>query len=255
MRSRSRRDKRERREKRAPGEERERRNGREPFSQSFIRLAFPAFLASLAATSLLLVGCGYQFRVDGQGPTIGGESAAQAASASAAPQPRLSIPNFENKAFEPNLELKYTAYARKEFAAGSGARVVNVSEPTDYILKGAITSVSLPTLAFSITEGTQETRATVTVKANVEDARSGKVVWSQAATASSEFFVTNDLQFNRVLQTRALEQAGRLIAEDLATRFLVFLDAKRAGTVSAPGEAQDLTPVPLQPGADRPMAR
>ncbi len=207
------------------------------------------------ASSLLLLGCGYQFRVDGQGPTIGGGSAAQAALASTAPRPRLSIPNFENKAFEPNLELKYTAYARKEFAAGGGARVVNVSEPTDYVLKGAITSVTLPTLAFSITEGTQESRATVTVKANVEDARSGKVVWSQAATASSEFFVTNDLQFNRVLQTRALEQAGRLIAEDLATRFLVFLDAKRAGTVSAPGEAQDLTPAPLQPGADRPMAR
>jgi outer membrane lipopolysaccharide assembly protein LptE/RlpB len=208
---------------------------------------------SLLFLLTILTGCGYQFRVEGQGPTIGGATVAQAALTG--PLPRLSIPNFENKAFEPNLELKYTAYARKEFAAGSGARVVNMSEPTDYILKGAITSVFLPTLAFSITEGTQETRATVTVKANVEDARSGKVVWSQAATASSEFFVTNDLQFNRVLQTRALEQAGRLIAEDLATRFLLFLDAKRAGTTTAPGPVQDLTPTQTPPGTDRPMAR
>jgi outer membrane lipopolysaccharide assembly protein LptE/RlpB len=228
------------------------------FLASLARCARPAFLACLAflaAASLTLAACGYQFRVDGQGPTIGGATAAQAPPAPTGPPPRLSIANFENKAFEPNLELKYTAYARKEFAAGSGARIVNVSEPKDYVLKGAITSVILPTLAFSITEGTQETRVTVTVKANVEDAGSGKVVWSQAATASSEFFVTNDLQFNRVLQTRALEQAGRLIAEDLATRFMAFLDAKRAGLAATPGGAQDLAPTQVPGAADRPMAR
>lgn len=220
------------------------------------RRAFLASLACLAASSLTLAACGYQFRVEGQGPMIGGAPATQATPATAGPLPRLSIPNFENKAFEPNLELKYTAYARKEFSAGSGARVVNVSEPTDYTLKGAITSVTLPTLAFSITEGTQESRVTVTVKANVEDAKTGKVVWSQAATASSEFFITNDLQFNRVLETRALEQAGRLIAEDLATRFLVFLDSKRAGGgAAAPVPAQDLTPTQTPPSTDRPMAR
>jgi hypothetical protein len=48
--------------------------------------------------------------------------------------------------------------------------------------------------------------------------------------------VTNDLQFNRVLQLRALEQAGRLIAEDLATRFLSYLEAG-AGAGQAGGPA------------------
>jgi hypothetical protein len=37
--------------------------------------------------------------------------------------------------------------------------------------------------------------------------------------------VTSDLQFNRVLQNRALEQAGRFIAEDLASRFLLQLES------------------------------
>ena len=32
--------------------------------------------------------------------------------------------------------------------------------------------------------------------------------------------MTPDPQFNRVLQNRAMEQAGRYIAEDLASRFL-----------------------------------
>jgi hypothetical protein len=37
--------------------------------------------------------------------------------------------------------------------------------------------------------------------------------------------VTTDLQFNRALQNRALEQAGRFIAEDLASRFLLQLES------------------------------
>ena len=34
-------------------------------------------------------------------------------------------------------------------------------------------------------------------------------MWAQMAKGASEFFVTTDLQFNRILQNRALEQAGR----------------------------------------------
>lgn len=172
---------------------------------------------------LWLVGCGYQFQVDGPGPVIGG-AAAKPEGAPDKPPPRIRIMNFENKGFEPNIEIKYTAYTRHEFSAGSGAIVVSADAPADFILKGQILGVMLPSLAF--TQGaTLESRATVTVRATVEDANSRKVVWDRIASASSEFFVTNDLQFNHVLQTRALEQAGRLIAEDLATQFLNYLEA------------------------------
>ncbi|MGH7221159.1 MAG: hypothetical protein ACREI1_12640, partial [Nitrospiraceae bacterium] len=52
-----------------------------------------------------------------------------------------------------------------------------------------------------------------------------RLVWAQTAKGASEFYVTPDLQFNRVLQNRALEQAGRFIAEDLASRFLLQLES------------------------------
>ena len=55
--------------------------------------------------------------------------------------------------------------------------------------------------------------------------RQKKLLWSQVSKGTSEFFLTQDLQFNRVLQNRALEQAGRFIAEDLASRFLLFQDS------------------------------
>jgi hypothetical protein len=192
------------------------------------------------AASLQLAACGYQFRVDGPGPVIGG-AAAQPEGPPDKPPPRIRIMNFENKGFEPNIEIKYTAYTRHEFSAGSGAIVVSADAPADFILKGQILGVMLPSLAF--TQGaTLESRATVTVRALVEDAKTKKVVWDRVASASSEYFVTNDLQFNRVLETRALEQAGRLIAEDLATQFLNYLEAGPEKT--KPG----LTPmVPVAP--------
>jgi hypothetical protein len=67
----------------------------------------------------------------------------------------------------------------------------------------------------------------------LEETRTQRLVWTQAAKGSSEFYVTSDLQFNRVLQNRALEQAGRFIAEDLASRFLLQLES---GQLAKPAE-------------------
>lgn len=181
-------------------------------------------IAFCLAASLPLAACGYQFQVEGPGPVIGGAAAAPSSKLAGKPPPRMRVTIFENKAFEPNLEIKYTTYTRHEFSAGSGALVVADGEPADLILKGQILSVSIPSITFT-KSNTFESRVTVMVKAFVEDTHTGKVVWDRFATASSEFFLTNDLQFNRVLQTRALEQAGRLIAEDLSTQFLNYLEA------------------------------
>ena len=179
--------------------------------------------AVIIAACLLLAACGYQFRVGGAGPTIGGGSADQKAET-----PRLHIVNFTNMTIEPGLEVKYTTYVQREFSAGSGARVVGPSEPADYILTGKINAIGLPTINFTL-QGTFESRATANVNATVEEVRTGKKVWNQTVVASAEFFITADLQTNRVLQTRAIEQAGRLIAADLATRFQDFLDRRAKG--------------------------
>jgi hypothetical protein len=172
------------------------------------------------ASCLFLVACGYQFRVEGAGPTIGGSTAA----ASTVPPPRLVVRPLENKSFEPNLETRYTNYLRHEFSSGSGAQIVAESEAADLVLTGQILSVTVPTLSFSQTT-TLESRTEVVVAVKVEETRTKRTVWMQTAKGSSEFYVTPDLQFNRVLQNRALEQAGRFVAEDLASRFLLQLES------------------------------
>ena len=178
-------------------------------------------LAALACLGpALLAGCGYQFRVEGSGPTIGGAHPA----ASQEPTPRLVIQSLVNKSFEPNLETRYTNYLRHEFSSGSGTEVVPDSEAADLVLTGEILSVSLPTLSFSQTT-TLESRTEVVMMVKIEETRTKKVLWSQMAKGSSEFYVTADLQFNRSLQNRAMEQAGRFAAADLAARFLLHVES------------------------------
>jgi len=199
------------------------------------------------ACCLLLAACGYQFQVQGQGPTIGGAKA-KAEGKPEKPPPRIFIKTFENRAFEPNLEIKYTSYTRNEFSTASGAIVVNDGQPADLILKGTILGVAYPALAFT-QSAMLENRVTVMVKVSIEDVHSGKIVWDRVVSSSAEFFVTNDLQFNRVLETRAAEQAGRLMAEDLATQFLSFLEVG-----PEPKQTQALPPAllpPATPGTTR----
>jgi hypothetical protein len=145
---------------------------------------------------------------------------------------------LENKSFEPNLETRYTNYLRHEFSSGSGAQVVSDSEAADLVLSGQILSVTLPTLSFSQTT-TLESRTEVVVVIKVEETRTQRLVWAQTAKGTSEFYVTPDLQFNRVLQNRALEQAGRFIAEDLASRFLLQLESGQLAKPSARPEADN----------------
>jgi hypothetical protein len=99
-------------------------------------------------------------------------------------------------------------------------------EAADLVLSGDILAVILPTLSFTQTT-TLESRAEVIVSVKVEETRTKRLVWAHVAKGASEFYVTPDLQFNRVLQNRAVEQAGRYIAEDLASRFLLQLESGR----------------------------
>jgi len=180
----------------------------------------------LLAVMQSIVGCGYQFTVEGPGPRIGGGHVSEG-------QPvRLALRTLQNKTFEPNLEFKYTRYLRQALQSSGSATIVEDDLSADFILDGAIVSVTLPSLAFSQAQ-TQESRVTVNVMVKVKDRKTGKVRWSQAGKNSAEFFVgassttgggVSGLQFNRVLQDRALEQAGQGVAEDLADRFLSARD-------------------------------
>ena len=169
------------------------------------------------------------------------------------PPMRMTVQPLENRTFEANLEYKYTEYIKDEFSVTGGAEMVQNVQDADYVLKGAIESVTLPSLTFSQNQ-TQESRVTVNVKVQVNDRKTGKLLWQKAGSSSAEFFVGSSpntsggaggIQFNRVLQDRALEQAGQFVAENLADQFLF---AREQGV---------FTPKPTKPfpsSLDRPQS-
>jgi len=203
-------------------------------------------------------GCGYQFTVEGTGPVIGGG----AGIAAQGPPVRLALHTFKNNSFEPNLEFKYTKYFRQAMQSVGGAEFVDDEVSADFILEGAILSVTLPSLAFTRTQ-TRESRVLVKAAVSVKDRKTGKVRWSETGTSSSDFFVgaapTSDLpsglQFNRVLQDRAIEQAGQLLAADLADRFLAARDGGKfqrhaAKDLSVPVAGDTDSSEPIEPQGD-----
>lgn len=188
--------------------------------------------------------------MEGPGPVIGGG----AGLVPQGPPVRLAMHTLKNNSFEPNLEFKYTRYLRQAMQSAGSSKFVEDDSSADFILEGAILSVTLPSLTFSITR-TQESRVMVSVAVSVRDRKTGKIRWSQTGTRAAEFFVgatsTGDaetgLQFNRVLQDRALEQAGQLVAADLADRFLWAWDQ---GTFQV-NEGRDV-PVPASKSIESP---
>ncbi len=201
--------------------------------------------------SLGVGACGYQFTVEGAGPTIGGGYVG------GGPPVRIAVHTLKNNTFEPNLEFKYTRYLRQALQSAGSATIVENDLSADFILNGAIVSVTLPSVAFSQTQ-TQESRVTVNVAVSVTHRKTGKTRWAQTTTNSAEFFVgasasssgaASGLQFNRVLQDRALEQAGQGVAEDLADQFLSARDqgkfgveTKKSSPTSVSGAAQSFSP-------------
>ena len=154
---------------------------------------------------------------------------------------------LKNQTFQPTLEFKYTQYLRQALSSNGSAKIVEDQAAADFILQGAILSVRVPTLAFS-QQSTQESRVQVQVAVTVKEQKTKKVRWSQRATGTAEFFVgasssgsgtQSGLQFNQVLQDRAIEQAGQLVAANLASQFYA---AREQGRFQV-GEFKDPTPV------------
>ena len=177
---------------------------------------------------VVLPGCGYQFSVEGPGPRIGGGPDLQ----KEGPLVRLVIRDLLNRTFQSNLEFAYTRYMRQEFAVSSGAQVVAEDAQADYVMTGEIASVTIPSLTFSAGQ-TRERRVNVVVRITVAHRQTGKSLWTETATGAGEFFVNrapdvearqDQIQFNRVLQDRALEQAGQEVAEMLAAAFWAARD-------------------------------
>lgn len=197
---------------------------------------------------MLSFGCGYQFAIEGSGPVLGGGDQHEVKG----PLVRLAVQKFKNNTFQQDLEFKLTRYVKQQFRVNAGAEILPKEAEADFLLKGVIVSATVSSLAFS-GNITQEGRAQMVTRVTVENRKTGEIVWSQTATGTGDFFVGSDadtgggqdqIQFNRVLYDRALEQAGLEIANQLANEFWVARDNGTFSLSSGEGEKVSLFHIP-----------
>jgi hypothetical protein len=111
---------------------------------------------------------------------------------------------------------------KQAFLTNSRLAVVNDPEEADLVLKGKVVSFGLTPLAFDRTRSVVlEYRVRIRVEVALEDRRTQKVLWKNSGMESSAEYVVNpDTAANRVAQDHAIEEAGKLFAEDVVHRVL-----------------------------------
>lgn len=173
---------------------------------------FGAITGALVATSLLLTGCGYQFRADGKPVGISIES--------------LAIPLFTSTSSEIGFEADFTRVIRNEFVSHARVPLVPV-ELADKVIIGRIHDVRTVPLTYDTRQLTVNNQATtyevtriinlrVFLDVRLVDKESGTVIWQEPSlTDSTSFAVDPDPLVTQYNQKQALEFIARRIAKDI----------------------------------------
>ncbi len=162
----------------------------------------------LLLLTLLLVGCGYSLRADGEPVGIQLES--------------LAIPMFSSTSSEIGFEADFTKVIRQEFIS-NGRVPLMPEEKAQAVLIGKIQDVRADPLSYrsqdftvggntSTYEVTKSRKLRVRLEVQLVDRRQGKVIWREAAMEEqASYFISADPLETRYSERQALEKiAGRL---------------------------------------------
>lgn len=164
--------------------------------------------ALLLLLILLLTGCGYSFRADGEPVGIELES--------------LAIPLFSSTSSEIGFEADFTRVIRQEFISHGRVALVP-EEKAQMVLIGKIQDIHTDPLTYrtqdftvggytSTYEVTKSRKLRVKLDVQLVDRRQGKIIWREAAMEEqASYSVSGDPLETRYTERQALEKiAGRL---------------------------------------------
>ena len=167
--------------------------------------------------SLLLVGCGYHFRADGEPVGIQLES--------------LAIPMFSSTSSEIGFEADFTKVIRREFIGSTRVPLVS-EENAQMVLIGKIQDIRADPLSYrsqDFTVGgatttyqvTGSRRLRIRLDVTLLDRRSGKVIWREAAMEDqASYVVSGDPLETRYSQQKALETIAGSMAKRIYARVM-----------------------------------
>ena len=164
---------------------------------------------------LLLVGCGYHFRADGEPVGIQLES--------------LAIPLFSSTSSETGFEADFTKMIRQEFISHGRVPLVT-EEEAQAVLIGKIREIRADPLTYrsqdftvggytSTYEVTKSRKLRVKLEVQLVDRRSGKVIWREAGMEDqASYSVSGDPLEMRYTERQALEKIASRLAKRIYLR-------------------------------------
>lgn len=161
-----------------------------------------------------LVACGYQ-AATGTAPFLNQSGGAGGAGRT------IAIPLFENATFEPILEKRVTEIFKETFFS-KGWNVVSDQSPASLVLTGRIHRFERVPLSLNRSGQAEEFRVKIGMEVRFLDSESepkpdGKAVPAKRETEGiADYFARADVAADRVAEDRAIREAGRKMAEQVA---------------------------------------
>lgn len=153
---------------------------------------------------VLLMGCGYQM--------VGMETHVPPGLTS------IAISTFQNKTFEPGIEIPFTQAFLREFIQDRRVKVADKAQ-ADSILEGVVTSFYIYAISFDLSGFVLEYQTLVTLDLTLKD-RTGKVLWEEKGFTETRWFrASSQVLTNEANKQAAIQETGRFVAQRLRGRF------------------------------------
>jgi len=158
----------------------------------------------LILCAVSLVGCGYQM--------VGRETHVPPGLTS------IAIPTFENKTFEPGIEIPFTQALLREFIQDRRVKVVDRAQ-ADSILEGVVRSFYAYGVSFDSAGLVVEYQTSVVLDLTLKD-RTGKVLWEEKGFSESRWYrAASQGLTSEANKQAAIQETGRFVAQRLRSRF------------------------------------
>ena len=134
--------------------------------------------------------------------------------------PTIAVPLFENRTFEPLLDVRVTERVKSRLIATGPWRLVNRPGTADLVVRGVVTALGVTPVSFDRLHRVLEQRVTITAQITTD--RRGQSAAGPAfqgtVTGTSEYSELGDTLQIRAAKNRAIDEAGDLLAQDLIAR-------------------------------------
>lgn len=139
---------------------------------------------------------------------------------------QLSIPLFKNATFEPILEKPLTQIFKKTFY-GRGWNVQGGSDKSGMILFGRIAHFGRSPIALNSVGAAREYRVTIGMNVRILHEKMEEALVSKTVEGRADYIARPDAQEDRIAKDRAIREAGRSMAEEVASLLQMIVDQQR----------------------------